>query len=224
MKPIEQIHEFLNWFFLQGVHAFDIHIRKPKTPNEDYKTGNWIWLTHNENITLKYIQNKMLSWIKYENSNGADIYFRPYKDGVHPVIFLDDIPINNALKIAKKYTACIIETSLNNTQVWLSTNNPLDKSSRKAAQILLKDKGYSDPGSISGDHLGRLCGVKSHKHGSWVNLIQTSTVKPYLPDLKKSQSYISPPTYVANNHIKRSTKSNQKTAQNIGGGGVCFTN
>ncbi len=188
LKPFEQQKSFFDWFNIIGVETFDIHVRKPKTSCEDYKTGDWFWLTNNENITAEYIKKKLLSWIRYENTKGSDIYFRPHKEGIHPVIFLDDIPIDKALKVAKKYTACVIETSSGNTQVWLATNKPLDKNFRKAAQSILKDLGYSDPGSISGDHLGRLCGVQSRKHNTWVNLLKTSKIKPWTPNFAKSNS------------------------------------
>jgi len=178
---MDQIKAFLSWFCQHGVIFFDIHIRKPKGVNEDYNTGNWVWITHNENVSAEYIQTKLLPWIKYENANGSDIYFRPHKDAAQPVIFLDDVPVGSALKVAKKYTACVVETSTNNTQVWLATDKRLNKDRRKIAQRFLKDKGYTDPGSISGDHLGRLCGVKSLKHKTWVNLLKASIVKPYCP-------------------------------------------
>jgi hypothetical protein len=189
MNPLYQIKAFLAWFLDQGVNAFDLHVRRPKGPNEDYDTDNWVWVTHNENIGAEYIQAKLLPWIKYENVKGSDIFFRPHKDAAHPVIFLDDITVGNAFKVAQKYTACVVETSTKNTQVWLATDKRLHKRYRKTAQKVLRDKGYSDPGSISGDHLGRLCGVKSQKHKTWVNLIRTSVVKPYIPGI----DFSSPP-------------------------------
>ena len=220
LKPIEQIQMFLNWFCYQGVATFDIHVRKPGSPNEDYKTGNWIWLTHNENVSIKGIRSKLLSWIRMSNAQGSDIYFRPHKDSVHPIIFLDDVPTGKAIKVAKKYTTCVVETSRNNTQIWLATDKALDKDERRIAQKSLSAKGYTDPGSISGDHLGRLCGVKSQKHSSWINLIKISSEKSYTP-IEDSKSNISPPTYtMANNYlINESITLSQKMGFNKGG--VC---
>jgi len=217
MKPMDQIQKFLKWFSHQGVNAFDIHIRKPMNPNEDYKTGKWIWLNQNENVSAEYIQNRLLPWIKYENSKGSDIYFRPYKDGIHAVIFLDDVPIDKALKVAKKYTSCVVETSCNNTQIWLAIDNPLDKNDRKLAQKFLKNKGFTDSGSISGDHLGRLCGVKSQKHSSWVNLIKTSIIKPYSPTIENDEIHLFPPTesITSVNNTERMNK--QRIENKIGG-------
>jgi hypothetical protein len=210
MKPIDQIQKFLIWFHHYGVEGFDIHVRKPKTSNEDYKTGNWIWLTKNENIVYKDIQKTLVSWLRCENAHGSDIYFRPHRNGIHPVIFLDDVSIDNALKVAMKYSACVVETSYNNTQIWLATDKPLDKSKRKKAQTLLMKKGYSDPGSISGDHLGRLCGVKSQKHDTWVNLIKTSTVKPYSIPME-DKSLFSSPLNVHDHNSKHEIKKLEQT-------------
>jgi hypothetical protein len=182
MNPKKQIETFLGWFNDLGVTSFDIHIRKPDTPGEDYKLGNWKWLTQNEKITADYILKTLLPWIRYENAHGSDIYFRPHKNENYAVVFLDDVSMSNAMKIAKKYTACIVETSQKNTQIWLGINRSCDTFERKMIQISLKNKGFSDPGSISGDHLGRLCGVKSQKHNTWVNLVTISRVQPYIPD------------------------------------------
>ena len=193
MIPIDQINLFLSWFYRLNVDTFDIHIRKPKGVKEDYNTGNWVWIINNENIRADYIRTKLLPLIKYENANGSDIYFRPSKNDKHCVIFLDDVPIDNDHKVAKKYTACVVETSSKNTQIWLATSKRFHKNDRKSAQIFLKEKGYTDPGSISGDHLGRLCGLKSLKHKTRVNLIKTSVVKPYCPVIDQSWTQFSPP-------------------------------
>jgi hypothetical protein len=217
MKPMDQIQTFLKWFSHQGVNAFDIYVRKPKSSKEDYKTGKWIWLNYNENVSADYIQNKLMMWIKYENAKGSDIYFRPYRDGKHAVIFLDDVPCDKALNVAKKYTACVVETSCNNTQIWLAIDKPLDKNDRKLAQRFLKNKGYTDSGSISGDHLGRLCGVKSQKHASWVNLIKTSIVKPYFPVFENDESHLFPPTENIISVYNTEKMNKQKIEDKIGG-------
>lgn len=188
MIPKKQIETFLLWFQNLGVMFFDIHIRKPKTPGEDYKQGHWQWLRQNEKVTAGYIQQTLVPWIRYENAHGSDIYFRPHKNNDHAVIFLDDVPYGDAMKIAKKYTACIVETSKNNTQIWLEINRPVDKLSRKSIQVSLKNKGFSDPASISGDHLGRLCGMKSQKHNTWVNLVSATRGQPYKPTIENGNT------------------------------------
>jgi hypothetical protein len=186
MKPIEQIRAFLAWFCNQGVTAFDIHVRTPRTPHEDYKTGNWIWLTNHENVTCVHIMSKLMGWLRQRNANGSDVFFRPHKSGRHNVIFLDDVPVNRARAVLRKYGGCAIETHPGNTQIWLKVDRELAPSQRKQAQILLRDVGFTDPGSVAGDHLGRICGFVSQKRKCWVNLVDTSDEMPWSPELRRT--------------------------------------
>jgi len=192
IRPIEQISMFLSWFGDQGVKYYDVHIRKPAVPGADYQSGLWIWLCHNERVSATDVLKRLLPWLRYENANGSDIYFRPHGEMDHRIVFLDDVSLINALKVANKYTACVVETSRGNTQVWPATDRPLNKHARKNVQQSLSKRGYSDPGSVSGDHLGRLCGFSSMKHGTWVNLTGATTVVPYTPDIFNIAMDISP--------------------------------
>jgi hypothetical protein len=188
VNPVEQVRTFLLWFSRQSVDSFDIHLRSPRTPGEDYKTGNWIWLTRHEAVNADQILSNLVSWLRYKNTKGSDIFFRPHKNGCHQVIFLDDIPTVTAQAICRKYGSCVIETHPGNTQIWLKVDKRLSTEQRKQAQIQIKDLGLSDPGSISGDHLGRLCGFQSQKRKCWVNLVRTSEMPPYSPNLAASPS------------------------------------
>lgn len=198
MRPLNQIRTFLSWFHRQDVRSFDIHVRTPETGGEDYKKGNWIWLTHHEDVDYNNFI-KLIPWIKHKNANRSDIYFRPHKDGVHKVIFLDDVPTAKAKTVLNKYGSCVTETHPGNTQIWLKTNESLDRDQRKQAQIILKDLGYSDPGSVAGSHLGRLCGVISQKHKCWVNLVGTSDNKPWSPNLETIQNLSPSRVFCASN-------------------------
>ena len=186
MKPVEQIRTFLGWFCRQGVNAFDIHVRMPRTPDEDYKNGNWIWLTNHEDVTFNHIISRLMGWLRRTNANGSDVFFRPHKHGRHNVIFLDDIETNRARAVLRKYGGCAIETHPGNTQVWLKVDRKLTAPQRKQAQTILRDLGFTDPGSVSGDHLGRICGFMSQKRKCWVNLVDTSDTKPWSPNIRAS--------------------------------------
>lgn len=188
MKPIDQVRTFLLWFSRQGVDCFDIHIRSPQTPGEDYKTGKWIWLTQHEAVSAEQISSRLMGWLRYKNAKGSDVFFRAHKDACHRVIFLDDIPIHMAHAICKKYGSCVIETHPGNTQIWMKVDKKLSTDQRKQAQVQIKDLGLTDPGSISGDHLGRLCGFQSQKRKCWVNLVGTSQRPPWSPNLKTAPS------------------------------------
>lgn len=183
--PLLQHKRFFQWFKSIGVKSFDIHVREPLSEKIGYYDKNWRWITHNEDVSYFSFFIKLQKWIRYHNFYGADIFFRPHRSSINPVIFLDDVSKDNALKIARKYSSCVVETSHNNTQVWLATNASLDREARKSAQSYIRDVGYTDPGSISGDHLGRLCGVLSQKHKCWVNLLATTTNGLYTPIFPK---------------------------------------
>jgi len=188
MKPIDQVRTFLLWFYRQGVDSFDVHIRSPRRPGEDYKSGQWIWLTQHEAVSADQISSRLMGWLRYKNAKGSDVFFRPHKNGDYQVIFLDDIPSDTAQTICNKYGSCVIETHPGNTQIWLKVDKKLSAEQRKQAQVQIKDLGLTDPGSISGDHLGRLCGFQSQKRKCWVNLVGTSERRPWSPNLETSPS------------------------------------
>ncbi|MBF0201902.1 MAG: hypothetical protein HQK66_11440, partial [Desulfamplus sp.] len=112
---------------------------------------------------------------------GSDIYFRPHRNNEHSALFLDDLSMAKARKVAAKYACAVVSTSYNNTQLWLGTAQPLSKEERKNAQKYLSDLGYSDPRSVSGDHLGRLPGFFSQKRHVWVNAVLFSSAQYYQP-------------------------------------------
>jgi hypothetical protein len=138
------------------------------------------------------------------NSKGGDVFIRPHGEASHGVIFLDDVPVSKAMTIAKKYSACVVCTSPGNTQIWLATDQKLDKQERKAVQQFFRGIGYTDPGSISGDHLGRICGVQSQKRDCWVNLLQTSLIKKYSPEVLATISCPEGQACALNNGASRS--------------------
>lgn len=187
--PKAQCLAMLDWFLLIGVNTVDIHLRVPKKRGARYDSPHWYWITDHNGIPLEVLRKKYLPWVRFMNSAGADIYIRPQRDSSHSLIFLDDIPLSKARRISQKYGSCVIETSPSNTQVWVSTTTSLTKNERKQAQYHLGLLGYTDPASVSGDHLGRVCGMKSQKHGCWVNYICGTDGDRYHPHpVQKSES------------------------------------
>jgi hypothetical protein len=176
-----QTISMLKWFFDQDVTAVDIHLRCPKVKGARYHCEEeWLWLTTHQNLKIE-AAIKIVKWCRYKNSQGSDIFIRPHRHDKQPMIFLDDLPIAKAMMVAKKYCAQIIETSTNNTQVWIALSKPLSESDRKVLQQHISKLGFSDKGSVSGEHFGRLCGYKSQKRRFWVRRIDTSTSKKYNP-------------------------------------------
>ena len=176
----------LQWFFNQGVSSVDIHLRCPKFKNAEYRSDDWIWLTSHQKLSYEKAHD-LMKWCRFKNCNGSDIFIRPHRHDEQPIIFLDDLTLEKALLVSRKYRSLVIETSPNNTQVWISLKKSLSEENRKLIQEHISKLGFTDKGSISGEHLGRLCGFKSQKRAYWVKHISESTSKRYdPPDLRAS--------------------------------------
>ena len=181
--PTQQQERFFQWFARVGVHRFDLQLRVPACDSESGQ-NSWRWLRPCLDVSIGAYFLKYACWIRFMNSKGGDVYIRPHGEAEHGVVFLDDLSIDKALQVSEKYSACVVCTSENNTQVWLATDRKLSKEERKTVQSWMRSKGYTDPGSVSGDHLGRLCGVRSQKHGCWVNLLATTYKDRYSPMIR----------------------------------------
>lgn len=182
-RPEQQVRALLDCFESVHTQRFDLHVRRPPPVGADVTAAKWI--TCHENLDAARLM-LLWRWLKHENIHGAEVYFRPHHLQRHPVIFLDDLSVTRATTVARRYTCAVVQTSPDNTQVWLNTATAFDKHERKLAQAHLSGLGYSDPGSISGDHLGRMCGLRSHKRGCWVNTILFSTPRAYAPSLQET--------------------------------------
>lgn len=179
MKPAEQSRAMISWFFDHGVSGVDIHVRVPKVSSPDYNNqDHWFWITEHEKLEKEKALS-LLGFCKHKNVSGADVFIRPHRNGNHPILFLDDLDLTKAMMVAKKYSSLVVETSKGNHQVWLVTSESLDKGHRTSSQRHLSSLGFSDSGSVSGDHLGRLCGFKSQKRKCWVNLVERSKSSVY---------------------------------------------
>jgi hypothetical protein len=179
-NPSRQQALLFRWFAKMGVHTFDLQLRAPNSCLQ--ANGDpWRWLRPSKGMSTSEYFLKFSKWVNHMNAEGSDAYFRPYGEDEQPVIFLDDLPIDKAMRVSRKYASCVVCTSENNTQVWLAIDRSLSKSQRKGVQAHLKTFGYTDPGSVSGDHLGRLCGLKSQKRDCWVNLLATTLGNKYSP-------------------------------------------
>lgn len=181
MKSQRQSESMVRWFFAQGTKRIDIHIRKPVKEQAQYKNdSDWIWITQHEGLDeRKTLQ--LLPWCRYQNIRGSDIFVRPHRYHSQNLIFLDDLDVPKARKVGRKYSAMIVETSPDNTQMWVRIEEQADEFRRKEIQQHLAFLGYTDPGSVSGEHLGRLCGFRSQKNKCWVNLRDTTHADIYRP-------------------------------------------
>ena len=175
-KPATQIVQLMQWLEQSQVTHLDLAIQRSQSGG-----GKRPFLapctTGAENLGPSSIE-KRLAWLRAENAAGADTYFRPYRHKAWPLIFLDDLPPIMAAKIAAKYRAAVIKTSPGSCHLWLHMTKALDEVQRFEAQRELVNRlnGKADPGSVSGDHWGRLPGFRNRKPGRncWVNLFTLS--------------------------------------------------
>ena len=179
------IGSLLEWFSQIDVSHFDLAVGRR---NADRIPGQFLAprFTGAQELSVTRIEGR-LPWLRAENAAGGDIYFRPFRHGVWPVVFLDDVPPSMAIRIAGKYQAAVVETSPGRCHLWLGTALPLDETQRGRVQrdLVTRLRGAADPGSVSGDHWGRLPGFRNYKPGRncWVNLRTRTHVRPYLPSL-----------------------------------------
>ena len=155
---------FILEFDQYGISRFDLAI--VRGPERRFQ------LRGLQNLGIEEIYRR-LPLLRYENQEGSDIYFRPEKGGSWPIIFLDDLTSDQATKMNESYRCWSIETSPGRFHTWILTDRLLSGSERYAEQKNFVYQGFGDPGSVSGDHLGRLPGFKSWKRGTWVNLISS---------------------------------------------------
>lgn len=149
----------LHWWAQAGIACADIAIRR--------SDGVMLW-QHG-----RPIDHLPLSWARAHNVGHADVYVRPARGASWPLVFLDDVSPTKALRIAGKYASLVVRTSpAGGCHLWLQVATPLDEQRRYQAQRWLMARVGADPGSISGEHLGRLAGMKNWKRqGVWVNVI-----------------------------------------------------
>ncbi len=115
-----------------------------------------------------------LALARAHNVKQADIYIRPARGSAWPMVLLDDVDIAMAQRVAKHYATLVVHTSAQGgCHLWLRLTRALDEAQRRQVQRWLIPKVHADPGSVSGEHLGRLAGMKNFKRaGQWVNVLQ----------------------------------------------------
>ncbi len=172
-KPKEQLKHLMMWLGQSQVTHLDLAVQRRQSWGEK---GTFLAprTSRAEDLCPAQIEAR-LPWLRCENAAGADIYFRPYRHEAWPLVFLDDLSPNMAGKIAGKYRAAVIGTSKGRCHLWLHMTRALDERARFVTQKSLVERlnGEADPGSVSGEHWGRLPGFRNRKPGRncWVNLL-----------------------------------------------------
>ena len=140
-----------------GVEVFEVGLYKPAVeggPNEpEMLPRTW------DKATLL----KSVGWLKYQNSQGRNIYIRP--KGEHALSLVDDLTAASVqrMKAGGFEPAVIVETSPGNFQAWLNHGRVLPKAESTLAARALAEKFGGDKGAADWRHFGRLAGLTNRK-------------------------------------------------------------
>jgi hypothetical protein len=159
MRAGQHTAAMLRFWARAGITHADAAIRRPQ--------GTMIYHYH------RPLERLPLAWLRAENVRRAEVYIRPAREQAWPMLFLDDLNLPLALRIAAKYAALVVHTSpLGGCHLWLCLTRALAETQRYQAQRWLAPLIKADLGSVSGEHLGRLAGTRNWKrHGVWVNVL-----------------------------------------------------
>lgn len=138
-----------------------------------------------------------LAFARAHNVKQADIYVRPARGYPWPMVFLDDVAVLMARRIAGKYATLAVHTSTHGgCHLWLHLTCALDEQQRCHVQRWLIPRIGADPASVSGEHLGRLAGMKNWKRGGeWVNILHRPS--------SRASAWDPTPALQSASHVKR---------------------
>lgn len=158
MRAADHTQAMLDWWAATGVDRVDLAVRRA--------SGSMLWQRDRAIAALP------LAWARAENAQQADIYSRPARGRSWPLIVVDDVAVTRAHAVAREVDALLVETSPEGgCHVWLRCDRALSEDERKRVQHTWIVRLGGDPGSVSGEHLGRLAGFKNWKRGGcWVNV------------------------------------------------------
>jgi hypothetical protein len=168
MRAADHTQAMLDWWAATGVDRVDLAVRRA--------SGAMLWQRDRPIASLP------LAWARAENAQQADIYARPARGRSWPLIVIDDVALGRADAVAREVAAFLVETSpAGGCHVWLRCDRALAEDERRRVQRTWLVRLGGDPGSVSGEHLGRLAGFKNWKRGGcWVNVRPAAPGRPWL--------------------------------------------
>lgn len=177
MRARDHTDRMIAWWRDIGVDRVDLAVRRPRPAGDD-RGPIWLWQRAISLIEL----SPVLPWTRAENARKADVYVRPARGSSWPVVLLDDLAPADALDLTRRHSAlCVCTSPQGGCQLWLRTEQPLDEEGRYHLQKRLAGLHGADPGSVSGEHLGRLAGYRNWKRqGPWVNVLAATLDGPPL--------------------------------------------
>lgn len=162
MKARDHTLSMIDWWKDAGVRRADLAVRRAD--------GAMLW---HRDLRLDDLP---LPWARAENTRRGEVYIRPARGYPWPLVFLDDVAEDLAVRITRKYDALVVRTSKEGgCHLWLACTCALGERDRHLAQCWLASRADADLASTSGEHLGRLAGFKNWKrNGSWINVVAAS--------------------------------------------------
>lgn len=141
-----------------GCDVYEIGLFKPGTPGSDPREPEMLPRTWDRATLLKSVP-----WLRYQNSNGRNIYIRP--KGEHHLSLVDDLTAGAIERMKSEgYTAAVVvETSPGNFQAWLNHGQVLSQRLSTLAARALAEKFGGDKSAADWRHFGRLAGFTNRK-------------------------------------------------------------
>ncbi len=140
-----------------AVDIFEIGLYKPAVDG-NVKEPEMLPRTWDKATLLKSV-----GWLKYQNSQGRNIYIRP--KGEHALSLVDDLNAAalERMKAEGFQPAIVVETSPGNFQAWLNHGRVLPRAESTAAARALAERFGGDRGAADWRHFGRLGGLTNRK-------------------------------------------------------------
>lgn len=137
--------------------TFEIGLFKPGSNKDDSEPEMFLRTWDKSNLF------RSISWLRYQNMNGRNIFVRT--KGEHQMSLIDDLKIDSikALKAEEFSPALVVQTSPGNFQAWLNHGITLPKDVSTAAARTLAEKFGGDTGAADWRHFGRLSGFSNRK-------------------------------------------------------------
>lgn len=106
-----------------------------------------------------------VSWLKYQNAQGCDIYVRPARAAPSRLVLIDDLNSGTLAQLqASQYAAAVtVQTSEDNYQAWVKLDADLPANVRREIARHLARVYGGDPNSADAVHYGRLAGFTNRK-------------------------------------------------------------
>jgi hypothetical protein len=141
-----------------GCEVYEIGLFKPHVPGSGSREPEMLPRTWDSATLLKSVP-----WLRYQNSQGRNIYIRP--SGEHRLSMIDDLAAEAVKRMRLKGfgPTLVVETSPGNFQAWLNHGQILPQRISTIAARILATKFGGDKGAADWRHFGRLAGFTNRK-------------------------------------------------------------